>query len=934
MDSLGEFLARLDAADADLTSRETADALWLAGHMDGFRGASGHPAYWPGTPPDHTGGEIIEPAASGSSPAVSGKFPLRHATGATRHAAPTGQHALPIRLPDPRELRRPLDLQRALRPLTRTIGTGPATSLDEEATATCSAQAGAVVPVLSRSSEQWLNLTLIVDTSPSMVLWPNLVAELTLLLTQLGAFRAIRTWYLRFDDGTVAISPHASAGTPRSPREIVDPAGRQAFLVLTDCVGEPWLSGTAMHAVDGWARTGPLAIVQPLSQQLWSRSAAECHYVQLRSPYPGAPNQHLTVDMADDGDAEAPRSGVPVPILEIGPRWFASWAGLITGAERAHALAAFTGAAAPGTRRAPGEPHDATPERLVARFMAGASAEAFRLAGLLAAAPLSLPLMRLIQQAMLPGSRPQHLAEVYLGGLLRSCTPAEQSTSAGPAMFEFRPGVRDVLLGTIRSSEAIRVVELVSAELSQSRGTGQGGFTALVGAGSGTTGRQLTTADTLYSEIEAHVLRRIGGRYAEVAGHAAPDSPPVPPGPPGPVASPEPPAPPGPPETPAPSALVTIPDVQPSPAESAPEPGPEPEPDEPAATLPLVMAEVAPPTDEDAVVRAGDGLHLEPGITMLGAPSSGKSTFLAALSLALTWRGEDWKIVPSDDASAQALIRMTTRLTVDCDFPVSTWQGIEHYRWLLFGHVARVTSQRRRGIRRREVSQGPVRIDLRIADPPGEITKLQAGSAVWGELIDTLVASRGIVFLFDPVREFERGDAFDSIFGVLAALSQRMSGSPEYAGGRLPHHVAVCVSKFDDERVLQTAAKLGLLTSDPYDRYGFPRVADEDARELFAQLCAVSRRGTADLVLNTLEMCFRPDRIKYFVTSGIGFHVDRRTGVYDARDHANYVLDGKEPGKGRIRGAVRPINVAEPLIWLGSRLAGETRQSAGPGPYM
>ena len=40
--------------------------------------------------------------------------------------------------------------------------------------------------------------------------------------------------------------------------------------------------------------------------------------------------------------------------------------------------------------------------------MAGASADAFRLAGFLAAAPLTLPMMRLIQHVMLPGGHPSN----------------------------------------------------------------------------------------------------------------------------------------------------------------------------------------------------------------------------------------------------------------------------------------------------------------------------------------------------------------------------------------------------------------------------------------------------------------------------------------------------------------------------------------------
>jgi hypothetical protein len=310
----------------------------------------------------------------------------------------------------------------------------------------------------------------------------------------------------------------------------------------------------------------------------------------------------------------------------------------------------------------------------------------------------------------------------------------------------------------------------------------------------------------------------------------------------------------------------------------------------------------------------------EHSIAMWGAPSSGKTTFLAALSIALTRRGKDWKVVGSDKASADKLIALTTPLTREHAFPLAT-SGIEAFRWQLVGQVQRTIPRMFRTERYEET----IRIGLDLADPSGEIAgpeRTEGGERV--ELIDNLERSRGIVFLFDPIRESETGDTFDHTFGVLAQLTQRMIDSSEFADGWLPHYVAVCITKFDEIRVFKTAEKLNLLVADPADPLGLPRVADEDARELFAQLCDVSQSGNADMVLNTLTQHFRPERIKFFVTSAIGFYVDPRKGVYDPDDIQNLLPDTNNPKKPRIRGTVHPINVMEPLLWLGRQLAGVT----------
>jgi hypothetical protein len=152
---------------------------------------------------------------------------------------------------------------------------------------------------------------------------------------------------------------------------------------------------------------------------------------------------------------------------------------------------------------------------------------------------------------------------------------------------------------------------------------------------------------------------------------------------------------------------------------------------------------------------------------------------------------------------------------------------------------------------------------------------------------------------------------------VINDLNRRMrdQGLP---GGRLPHHVAVCVAKFDEIRVLETAEQTGMIEHDP-DYHGFPRVPEDEARDFFMRLCEVAKSGDAEMVPNLIEKNFWPDRIKYFVTSAIGFYVDPRTGNFDRADFQNH-LPRSAGQQSRIRGPVYPVNVVEPMLWLGKRL--------------
>jgi hypothetical protein len=307
----------------------------------------------------------------------------------------------------------------------------------------------------------------------------------------------------------------------------------------------------------------------------------------------------------------------------------------------------------------------------------------------------------------------------------------------------------------------------------------------------------------------------------------------------------------------------------------------------------------------------------EAGVAMWGAPSSGKTTFLAALDIALARMGGGWSLTGANVSSTDMLVNLTTELA-DGRFPQAT-QGMDEYRWIL----ERLSAGR--GLLRRRRRGAPVGISLDFVDASGEIFSGKSSKypEARRDLIKNLEQSRGIIYLFDPIREFARGDAFAHTFGVLAELAGRMVDSPDRIGGRLPHYLAVCVTKFDEIQVLETADKFELLTTNPADRFGFPRVADEDAQELLGHLCEVSRTGNADLVMNTLRTRFLPDRIRFYVTSAIGFYVAPHIGGYDPDDYENQLPDEQNPKRMRIRGAVHPINVVEPMLWLADKLAGE-----------
>lgn len=310
----------------------------------------------------------------------------------------------------------------------------------------------------------------------------------------------------------------------------------------------------------------------------------------------------------------------------------------------------------------------------------------------------------------------------------------------------------------------------------------------------------------------------------------------------------------------------------------------------------------------------------ESGIAMLGPTESGKSTFLCALKKALLEQDEDWMLFTRDAASQRVLEEMSSALVSEGDFPLPT-SAVNTIRWILGGTIERTE---RTGRRFNPVTtvKDRVEITLRLTDAPGGLGRAdRVGLNERNELIKQLADSRGILYMFDPIREFTHGDAFQRTDSLLTELMGVVSQESDF-NGKLPHHLAVCVTKLDDPRVFQTAHDLGMLIPDDTNRWGFPRVHETDARALFHALGKISKSGDGEAVPKLFERHFHPKRISYYVTSAVGFMVNKRTRFFDPRDTENVYRTAS--GAALVRGPVHPINVVEPVLWIVRRLAPAT----------
>ncbi|MEW2395224.1 SAV_2336 N-terminal domain-related protein [Streptomyces sp. NPDC046862] len=926
--------------DAEVGLGEILDIAWLAGRLPAVNssptGMRSSPELGSADPGGDRGsdvngdGEGAREPAVGEAPATSEGGPLppggpfRAPGGAARHdmglwlraaePAIAEMGGVSSRVPAPLPARwlpgRP-GLGNALRPLRRTSPSPVRTVVDEELTAEFAAATGMVVPMVTAAEEPHYDLALVCDTGSSMRLWTPLMREMGRAAARFGAFRSVTVRWL--DPHTAQTTPTPAGGGRTGLRTLLEPGGRRLTAFVTDGVGPGWHDGRLAAQVHLLAAHGPVVIVHLLPRHLWGRTGVAPLPVSFHPQADGARSgpgaQRFTPagwslrDLWPGG--RPPHGGRPhaVPVVPLAPDSLNRWASLLTGARsRVVSAPAWVVAAGPADERpAPAPVPDTATEQpvdeeeLLDEFDATATPRARRLLRSLAVVPLNLSTMWLTHLVTSQWRKepydPAPLAEVFFSGLLRP-RPVRDATGAHEAepAYEFVGDTRQTLLEGMDRVEAVKTFQTVSAYVSTKMGRTALAFPALLASPrDARLVGQIDPETRPFAEIAARLLRGLGPAYGdavrriEAAVAELPDTTGTSSGPGAsgaPLASPQ-----NAPTAPASPEPVPAPPVTGTPA-AFPPPLP--------GTAPAVPGTAPAPTDEPQL-REPAARQPRRTIAVLGTAHSGKTTFLAAASLAATAarpRLGRWNVIAESEQAEHFLVQQTNALAVVRRFPEAT-MGPTAFSYVF---RAEVTGRRR-----------PERVDfaLDFCDVGGrEYRRENYGQ---NRVLDAHLGRAGhLVILIDPVGT---GPQAEFLVPHLERLTQEFHESGRLLRGRLPHHVAFCVTKFDEPFVFQDARRGNWVGQ---TSQGDPCVPDADAEGYIAWLG--DRSVDVARARNLVTRNFLPQRVSWYAVSAIGFH---RTpdGALNLDDCSNQTYD--ERGLRVLRGPARPLNVLEPLIALG-----------------
>lgn len=415
----------------------------------------------------------------------------------------------PFKTPDAPALRHPLLLAQALRPLRCKVLSRTERVLDLPGTIQRIANDNVWLPVERPAPILWLDLMLVIDESRSVGIWQQAIQELQQLLLQLGAFRDVRIWYAR-SGSEQPLSLYSKHGNHHHHKELVDPQSRRLIWILSDSASTAWYHGKWIPWLQDWGKYNLVALVQLLPSRFWSQTALSAYeqgWVRCSSARLANSQWRFRKRTSWRPKQTDKESGLVLPIIELDGLSLRQWVLALT--ERSDLEVA-------GYRVREGEIYTDSSRDLVPtfdQFLAVTSPLARRLAAFMSAAPVQLPIVRLIQQTLLPQSNTTHVAEVFLSGILECVVDAEHPDER---LYQFRADFRKRLNYTLLKQESVRVIQKISEYIAMRVGRSSKDFRAVLLLKPDEFPTEIRASGEVFARLALEVLERYGQSYQQL----------------------------------------------------------------------------------------------------------------------------------------------------------------------------------------------------------------------------------------------------------------------------------------------------------------------------------------------------------------------------------------------------------------------------------
>ena len=411
----------------------------------------------------------------------------------------------PIRMPKKLSLSHYRAWEKSFRSFYYKVDSTRAFVLDEAKTVDLIAKTKLVQPIFKAKKVKYFHLVMVIEQSSSMDIWSELIFEFQKTIQRFGVFESIAFYYLASDKKGVKL--YADRALKREINHKKLNLSRQTLLtVISDCVSSAWHSNHIFKMLEYWSKSVPVSITHMFPKRMWQGTSLYKGFQTSFTAYGFQPlNKHLK---SDDGYYDEEDITFNIPIVNFEPQSVDAWASVIHG-KRGKWIdgVILEDLEEKEFVEMSSNTKEVSVEERVNRYLSQASPLAQELARYASVLPINFHVIRVLQELKLPESNQIHLAEFFLGGLIKREVNEEKKVS-----FDFHDGVRDYFRGQLTATASYRVQEMMSSFVSQNLNSSLD-FQALIDNPNSTSGLFLSKDEVAFVKLRADTLRKLGGEY-------------------------------------------------------------------------------------------------------------------------------------------------------------------------------------------------------------------------------------------------------------------------------------------------------------------------------------------------------------------------------------------------------------------------------------
>ncbi|NEW60025.1 hypothetical protein GSY74_01900, partial [Sulfurovum sp. bin170] len=425
------------------------------------------------------------------------------------------KNSLPFRTPLVRKLYKDNDLIFAFRHFRQKIASLKETKLDEEKIADYIAKTDIFRPFYKKSYEKRFRVLFIVDSSESMKIWESMIDEFVKNVKNYHIFKEVMVCYLSTDSEEPQFFRKKGLTSSLNDRWYRHIDSNTIAFMFSDMMSKSWSSGVLLQQITLWQKHFPFAVVQMLPQRLWNGTKLiDASMGKMSSRKKFALNGQI-VSRAEEilsrEEEELPEL-VKIPLLNFNPSSIEAYGKIMRSLPNNRIEGAlFEAEDFRGEYQLEKENNELDAEQRLRGFYKYASGEAKELLELLAVVPLSLPIVKLVQQKLLPQSTQEHLSEVFMSSIVDK----EQKVDGFYKFSKYEDeekGVREELIKKIGAKKAFQTIVKLS-EVIQKQGGIFDFLAFVVDPASLKRSDEFSEIDREFARISVALLREMGEQY-------------------------------------------------------------------------------------------------------------------------------------------------------------------------------------------------------------------------------------------------------------------------------------------------------------------------------------------------------------------------------------------------------------------------------------